>query len=562
MSSGSENVSNIQSVGSPKGITPSELAMLHHVNRAILSSTVDLDETLQVVLDSGLELIGAQYGNLLLVEGNEVVIRATTTRPREKELGTPIPIEGSISGIPVTTKAPVRVPDVRLRPDYKAVLGTQDREMVSELAVPLMVDEKVIGVLNVESPRPDAFSEHDQELLETLAGQAAIAIRNAQHVREFDILREVDKTILGSRSLYEMLNAILAPAVETSRADYGSILLVEGNNLVVEASTKTAEVKSKLDIKNSISGLSVLRQEAVLVSDLKKYPQHSPPPTEKAMRSCLVVPIFESGYLIGTLKVESCRLDAFDGRHSSFLEMLAGLAAIAINKAETQKQLVQAENIRAIGMATSQLTHWIDNKALPIRQAIERVIQDTESQDEMLLEDLEMIQRNIMDILRIRRSLLGPTIDFQLVPTGIGDLVKDTVKLLRIPDSVGTDISIPRNLPLVRVDRDQFSQVLGNLINNALDAMRKVDRESRLAINVYFAPEDKAAKIEISDNGCGISAEHLEKIWLPFYTTKADGTGIGLSASAQIIRKMHGTIHVETEVGVGSTFTIELPAMA
>lgn len=108
----------------------------------------------------------------------------------------------------------------------------------------------------------------------------------------------------------------------------------------------------------------------------------------------------------------------------------------------------------------------------------------------------------------------------------------------------------------IQADDAQLKQVLINLIKNALDVLEKA-REPRLNIHVKRILDH--VSIEISDNGTGIPPEILEKIFVPFYSTKTEGSGIGLSLSRQIIRNHGGQISVESEEGKGSTFRVQLP---
>ena len=109
---------------------------------------------------------------------------------------------------------------------------------------------------------------------------------------------------------------------------------------------------------------------------------------------------------------------------------------------------------------------------------------------------------------------------------------------------------------VVRADDAQLKQVLINLIKNALEALEGI-AEPRLEIAVKRILNH--VSVEVSDNGAGIPPQSLEKIFVPFYSTKAEGSGIGLSLSRQIIRNHGGQISVRSEEAKGSTFRISLP---
>jgi two-component system NtrC family sensor kinase len=112
------------------------------------------------------------------------------------------------------------------------------------------------------------------------------------------------------------------------------------------------------------------------------------------------------------------------------------------------------------------------------------------------------------------------------------------------------------NLPEIETDANQLRQVLLNIINNAIDA---INPPGKITISTSY--NDDQIIIAVTDTGKGISKEMMEKIFLPFFTTKevGKGTGLGLSVSYGIIKNLGGKIEVESVVGKGTTFTIILP---
>jgi two-component system sensor histidine kinase HydH len=110
------------------------------------------------------------------------------------------------------------------------------------------------------------------------------------------------------------------------------------------------------------------------------------------------------------------------------------------------------------------------------------------------------------------------------------------------------------DLPEVEHDSDQVHQVLLNLLLNAVQAVEKTG-----TVNVEIGERDGLASVVVSDTGRGIAPQNLPNIFRPFYTTKGDGTGLGLSLAQRIVEDHHGRIEVSSVVGKGSTFTVLLP---
>jgi signal transduction histidine kinase len=540
-----------------------ELELLMEVDHAI-SLTRSLDEIYGLILVEGAKkLIHATHGSVALVEDGELVIKATMGDDWTDELrNTHLKIGEGITGWVAKEGKSQLLRDVRQAGEQYA---SWFEDVKSELAVPLRIGERVRGVINVDSTIRDCFSEHDQQLLEALAGQAGIALQNAEYIQAQKLLMNIDRAISSTQDvdkIYEMI--LVEGARKLIGATHGSLALVEDDELVIKATMGddwTDEPRNApLKVGEGITGWVAKEGKPYLLRDVRQAGEQYAP-WFKHVRSELAVPLKIDEQVVGVINVDSTIVDGFDSHDQDLLELLASEASIALITAKMQDQLLQEENIKAVGMATAELTHWIGNKALPILFAVERVIDDIKSEDESILEDLDIIQANAKIILALKESLLGSSLEFQMVPVMIGDIVKDTVHLMAIPRDTKLRLMIEPRLPLVRVDHVQFSQVLENLIKNALDAMDTAARENELTIRVYLAKEERAVKIEVQDNGCGIAKEHLEKIWIPFYSTKKGkgGTGIGLSVSAQIIRKMQGRIHVESELEEGTIFTIELP---
>ena len=109
-------------------------------------------------------------------------------------------------------------------------------------------------------------------------------------------------------------------------------------------------------------------------------------------------------------------------------------------------------------------------------------------------------------------------------------------------------------LPEVEHDSAQIHQVLLNLLLNSIQAI-----DGRGTITVEIGSEDGFAEITVSDTGRGIPLEHLPNIFRPFYTTKGNGTGLGLSLARRIVEEHNGSIHVTSEVGHGTKFVVMLP---
>lgn len=173
---------------------------------------------------------------------------------------------------------------------------------------------------------------------------------------------------------------------------------------------------------------------------------------------------------------------------------------------------------------------------------------------QLLIHEVDRLNRSISELLNYAKPLpLHPE------ATDLGQLLQNTIKLIEgdaREAKVAVRLQIEKNLPLIDVDRDRISQVLLNLYLNSLQAMEK---GGELTIFAGIERDGSEIKLEIADTGIGIDEQHLETILDPYFTTKADGTGLGLALAAKIIEEHGGTLSFGSTPGEGTTVTVRLP---
>jgi signal transduction histidine kinase len=280
---------------------------------------------------------------------------------------------------------------------------------------------------------------------------------------------------------------------------------------------------------------------------------------------------------------------------------------------------MQAKTFEAVATATGEAIHWVGNKAAPIPGSVARITEDfvrymalantllakappdlhkhkfaqllAEASEEIvnrgsfiegiqaeleaqplkrlrrmltiesIFEDLEIIENSARAILNIKEDLIGPARQRRDMMISLADLLSETIASMGVPDNVARTL-FSDDLPPVRADKAQLDRVFINLIKNAMEAMCET-KDKRLFIWARLADEPGMVAVDVTDNGPGIPPEIIDRVWMAFYTTKGDqgGTGLGLTACAQIIGQLNGKITVESDVGVGTTFSVLLPAV-
>ncbi|MCL1090815.1 cache domain-containing protein [Shewanella profunda] len=231
---------------------------------------------------------------------------------------------------------------------------------------------------------------------------------------------------------------------------------------------------------------------------------------------------------------------------------------------ETRQQLVTNEKLTALGELTAGIAHEINNPTAVILGNMELMRYELGDNAEVVKEEIDLVIQQVMRISTIIRSLLqysrpgefNAPLEMQSITPIIEEmmvLVRHSIKKQEVILITELSATSP-----VQVNRPQLLQVLINLVVNAAHAM---DGKGRIWVRTYdWLQQDMpiGVKIEVEDEGSGIAPELLGRIFDPFYTTRKDGTGLGLSLSYGIIKRIGGVIEVSSTLGKGTVFTIGL----
>jgi two-component system NtrC family sensor kinase len=230
----------------------------------------------------------------------------------------------------------------------------------------------------------------------------------------------------------------------------------------------------------------------------------------------------------------------------------------------TRQQLVTNEKLTALGELIAGIAHEINNPTAVILGNMELLKYELGDNAKVVEEEIELVIQQVGRITTIIRSLLQYSrpgeFNAPIESQAITPIVEEMLLLAR--HSIEQQkVELVKELTatgVVEVNRPQLLQVLINLMVNAAHA---VNNNGRIWVRAYDWLEDGQSigvKIEVEDEGVGISKEDLSRIFDPFYTTRKDGTGLGLSLSYGIIKRLGGTIEVKSTLGVGTVFTIGL----
>ena len=340
----------------------------------VVNTTLDLDTLLTRVAGLVRKVINYDIFAILLVneKTQELRIRFQVGHPPDSVERTRIKIGEGITGLAAQNREPVLVNDVSTQPGYINSVST----VKSELAIPLITKNKVIGVIDIEAPQPNYFTEEHSRFLTVIASRVAIGIENARlytrvsnQAKSLLLLNEIARELTSILNLDQLLQRVGDLLTRVIDYQMFSILLLDasGEKLQHRFSLRFKEnihIKHDIPLGRGLVGYAVQNNEAVLVPDVKKDPRYIMLNPET--RSELAVPLVYKGKVIGVLDLEHTRRGYFSEEHKRTLTTLAAQIAIAIENARLYEQIVKQERRLEQDLALArELQHRLLPATLP-----------------------------------------------------------------------------------------------------------------------------------------------------------------------------------------------------
>ena len=569
-----------------------ELSALNAI-ASTASRSLDLDEILEVTFDKVLETMGVEAGRIYLLDERGKKLVAKAYRGVSPELvEEAMKLDDGLAGQVLRSGEPIVIEDISQEPGLARMVA-KGKGLRSYISVPLKSKDKVLGVMDVITRGPRRFTPRDVELLASIGNQIGVTIENARlfeetrrRLRESEALFQVGKAITSVLDLEKLLQLIINSAVETiGPAERGVIHLLDEASGELHPKALAGKAlgllrEKKMRIGEGIAGLAIEEEETINVPDIEADPHFLRLGGPQEYKSLLVAPLIIGEKKIGTISVESGEVDAFGPDDERLLTTLASQAAIAIENARlfddlnraykelatTQAQLFQSAKLSAIGELAAGVAHEISNPLTTIIGDIQLLLQKMKP-GQPGYESAKAIERAGWRANKVIRNLLSFSRqeEYDFAPTDINDTIESALSLIAYQierANIRIDKDLASDLPPVLASAHHLEEVWINLLLNARDAIPE-GQEGEIRISSRLDKPSRSLRVLISDNGCGIRPEHLERLFEPFFTTKdrSKGTGLGLYISYNIIEQHRGSIQVESEVGKGTTFIITLPTM-
>jgi len=595
-----------------------------------LSTINNLQQVYELTLDAMEGTLGFEHATFMIIDrGNLHVARQ---RGYPSSLHLELPLDGTKKGVTVraaNTHKPILVFDTEKNKDYvEGVPGIR-----SELAVPVVTEDKILGVLNVESRKLEAFNPKDMTLLQILASHAATVISNLEKRREIEkrssqlaSLMNASTRMMSSTDLRQRLQTVAEAIKELGWRRV--VISVRDENLeitdiVTEGLTKN-EIKLLLQRKSPgnvwrerfgprfnqfrIGEFYYLPWSDSWVREnvhgvpasvpIEKATTYSGIPSKLALdemvdwhpQDMLYAPLrLLEGRIVGVISVD----DPSNGRRPTIgslvpLRLFLYQAAVAIENAqliqqldnaknkvkeyadqlelkvkqrtkelmEAQERLIKSERLAAIGEVAAMVGHDLRNPLTSIGGATYYVkTKFSPKTDKKTIEMLELIEKGVEYSNKIVNDLLAYSgeIRLELLETTAKSVIEDVLIFVKIPENIRI-LDLTEDDPMIRVDVEKMKRVFANIIRNAIDSMPEGG-----ILTITSKTSGDSTAIVFSDTGTGMPKDISEKIWVPFFTTKAKGMGLGLPICKRIVEAHNGKILVESKIGKGTTFMVTLP---
>ena len=336
----------------------------------VVNSTLDLNTILRRVAELVRRVIEYDHFAILLLneKTQELRIRFSIGLPPEVTERCRIKVGEGVTGLAAQRRETVLVNDVQKAPQYIETLP----QVRSELAVPLIIKNRVIGVIDIEAQQPGYFTEDHKRLLSVVASRIAIGIENARlytrtsrQAKTLEVLNEISRDLTSILDLDALLQRVGQAVTRLIDYQMFSVLLVDATGTRLEHRfslrfNETVQIKHDVPIGKGLVGYSAQHKEPVLVSDVLKDPRYID--TNPETRSELCVPLIYKDKVIGVLDIEHTRRGYFTDDHVRTITTLAAQVAIAIENARLYERVARQEQRLQKDLA---LAHELQFRLLP-----------------------------------------------------------------------------------------------------------------------------------------------------------------------------------------------------
>lgn len=519
-----------------------EKLMALHSHSIQLNTATSIDEIVNHTLNAIEFTLGFDHAAFSTVEDGYTRVKESRGIPMSIS---ELPLDGP--GVVVKaakTKRTLRILDVRKEEAYvdgrPVTTQGEPQSILSELAVPVLIEGEAVAVLNVESSLLEAFNEADQMLLETLAMHVASALGRMRQVERLERMveertRELRESEAKFRGLYDsMMDGILANDV--------SGRIFECNKAFEKMVGYTLEELRRMKWQDFTPKHYLELEEGIIKEEMLKRGRSGYVEKEYMRKDGSLVPV----------EVSATVVKGTEGKP----DMIWCVIRDITERRRAGERLLRAERLAAVGETAAMVGHDLRNPLTGIASAAYYLKTKLASKmDGKTKEMLKLIEKDVEYSDGIINDLLeySKEIPLELTETTPKSITKDALSLVKAPKKIRI-LDLTKKEPRIKVDAQKIGRVFVNIVKNAVEAMPEGGK-----LTITSKRSNGNLEIVFTDTGTGITKEAMEKIFSPLFTTKAKGIGLGLPISKRIVEAHGGSISVKSKTGKGATFTVKLP---
>jgi GAF domain-containing protein/anti-sigma regulatory factor (Ser/Thr protein kinase) len=579
------------------------------VLEAISRSPGDLEQVFNTMLASATRICEASFGNMYLRDGELFRLTAAHNAPPallEHRRRVPLQRPTSIFGRMVSTKTLVHITDLMADPTYaegepEVISGVELGGIRTIVMVPMLKENQLIGALTLYRQEVRPFSEKQIDLVANFAKQAVIAIENTRLLKELreslqqqtataDVLKVISRAAFDLKAV---LDTLVLSAARLCNADGVSILRPKDQHYHYAASYGSPpgfdEYIQTLPLRPgraSLAGRVMQERKPTQIVDALSDPDYAMTESQRlgGFRTMLGVPLLRDGTPFGMIILTRKSVQPFTSTQIDLATTFADQAVIAIENTrlfeEVQTRTRElAKTVEDLEIASQHKNQFVANMSHELRTPLAAILGYAELMQEGFYEPLG--QKSLDALTRIRsngRHLLGlinTVLDIAKIESGqftlnmsefalesVVETVRSATESLAQNKKLSLRTEVAKTLPIGLGDEQRLTQVLLNLVGNAIKFTDAGE------VRVTAKAVDGRFNVSVTDTGPGIPVEHQMRIFEQFHqvdssNTKAKGgTGLGLAIAKQIVEMHGGRIWVESTLGKGSTFQMDLPTRA
>lgn len=554
----------------------SDLNALHQA-AVVMASTIDLEQLLGTMIGLATKVIGARVGSIMLLDdaGKELRISNAIGIDPEVIRNTRLPLGESIAGYVAKHGEPLIVKDVEKDRHFRRT-NRQRYETKSLISAPLLVKERLLGVINLNNKkRGGKFDERDLKLLVTFANQAAIAIDNAQlfddrqrKIQQLSFLYNIACQLDSSKNIQELFGSIYRGLKEIINLDFFYLLTREKESRELTYSYGEDSNDDNFDSLKKArisfdSESSAVEQDAD-IDEMKRrvyrfFTEALPLPLSR--EKILVIPVGAGENLRGLLCLGGYGNPSFSQESEHLLSIITSQA---VSFYERQEGINNVTKLATMGKMVAEISHDLKRPLTNLKGSLQ-ILEKRNRDKSEVKEFCSIAQAEIDRMVQLTREILdfsNPK-KYGLVSKDLSQLIEKAVALLQ-RDFAEKKIKLERHyqpdLPEVLVYESEILETILNILLNALESV-SVGGKIEIRLEKVDRPDKGGSfsQISISDTGVGIPPENIDRIFERYFTTKEDGTGLGLAVVERAMTAHGGFTEVESQPGVGTAFRIYLP---